>query len=155
MKTRRHWFYFGGALLVIALAIIAVWPRAVEVEAASVDRGAVRATIVDEGRTRMREVYVVSAPVPGRLLRVAVEPGDIVVEGEPLARMTRSVAGFLDPRSDAEARAVVNAAEARETAARAERELAEIEASRAETLATQRLRAVHCSPRAVMARARH
>jgi HlyD family secretion protein len=139
MKTRRHWFYFGGALLVIALAIIAVWPRAVEVEAASVDRGAVRATIVDEGRTRMREVYVVSAPVPGRLLRVAVEPGDIVVEGEPLARMTRSVAGFLDPRSDAEARAVVNAAEARETAARAERELAEIEASRAETLATQRL----------------
>jgi HlyD family secretion protein len=139
MKTRRHGFYFGGALLVIALAIIAVWPRAVEVEAASVDRGAVRATIVDEGRTRMREVYVVSAPVPGRLLRVAVEPGDIVVQGEPLARMTRSVAGFLDPRSDAEARAVVNAAEARETAARAERELAEIEASRAETLATQRL----------------
>jgi len=139
MKTRRHWFYFGGALLVIALAIIAVWPSAVEVEVASVDRGAIRATIVDEGRTRMREVYVVSAPVPGRLLRVAVEPGDIVVEGEPLARMTRGVAGFLDPRSDAEARAAVNAAEARETAARAERELAEIEASRAETLAAQRL----------------
>lgn len=139
MKTRRHRFYLAGGLLVIVLVIVAVFPSAVEVEVASVDRGSVRASLVDEGRTRMREVYVVSAPVSGRLLRVAVEPGDVVARGEPLARMTRGLAGFLDPRSDAEARAVVSAAEARERAARAERELAEIEAARAEKLATQKL----------------
>lgn len=139
MKTRRHWFYLTGGLLILTLVIVAVMPGAVEVEVAGVDRGTVRATIVDEGRTRMREVYVVSAPVAGRLLRVAVEPGDVVARGEPLARMTRGIAGFLDPRSDAEARAATSAAEARERAARAERELAEIEAARAEKLAVQKL----------------
>lgn len=139
MKMRRHGFYLAGGLLVVVLLIVAVWPQAVEVAVASVDRGRVRASLVDEGRTRMREVYVVSAPVSGRLLRVAVEPGDVVARGEALARMTRGIAGFLDPRSDAEARAAVSAAEARERAARAERELAEIEAARAEKLAVQRL----------------
>jgi len=99
----------------------------VSVEVAVIDRGTVRASLVDEGRTRMRVVYVVSAPVSGRLLRVAVEAGDRVQKGEPLARMTRGASGFLDPRSDAEARAIVAAAEARERAAIAERELASIE----------------------------
>jgi HlyD family secretion protein len=87
----------------------------------------------------MREVYVVSAPASGRLLRVAVEPGDRVQKNEPLARMTRGASGFLDPRSDAEARAVVAAAEARARAAVAERELAEIEEARARKLSEARL----------------
>jgi len=139
MISRRLSLYLAGGAIVLVLAAIAVLPGAIEVDTARVDRGSVRASLVDEGRTRMREVYVVSATVSGRLLRVAVEPGDVVARGEVLARMTRGAAGFLDPRGDAEARAAVSAAEARQRAAIAERELTEIEATRAEKLAAQRL----------------
>ena len=104
---RSRWVYALGIAVLLALVVFAVLPQAVSVEVAVVDRGTVRASLVDEGRTRMREVYVVSAPVSGRLLRVAVEAGDRVQKGEPLARMTRGASGFLDPRSDAEARAIV------------------------------------------------
>ncbi len=136
---RSRWVYALGIAVLLALVVFAVLPQAVSVEVAVVDRGTVRASLVDEGRTRMREVYVVSAPVSGRLLRVAVEAGDRVQKGEPLARMTRGASGFLDPRSDAEARAIVAAAEARERAAVAERELAAIEDARAQKLAAARL----------------
>ena len=136
---RSRWYYLVGTLVVLALLVVALLPPAIDVEVAIVDRGDVRATIIDEGRTRMREVYVVSAPVAGRLLRVAVEPGDVVERNDGLARMTRGVAGFLDPRSDAEARAVVGAAEARLRAAAAERELAAIEDTRAQKLAASKL----------------
>jgi len=136
---RHRWLYVLGIAVLLALALFAVLPQAVSVEVAVVDRGMVRASLVDEGRTRLREVYVVSAPVSGRLLRVAVEAGDRVQKGEPLARMTRGASGFLDPRSDAEARAIVAAAEARERAAIAERELATIEDARAQKLAAARL----------------
>lgn len=139
---RSHRLYAVAILVLALFVLVAFWPGAVEVDTAIVDRGTVRATLLDEGRTRMREVYVMSAPVSGRLLRVVVKPGDMVARGEPLARMTRGVAGFLDPRSDAEARAAVGAAEARERAATAERELAELEAARAETLAVRQLIAV-------------
>jgi HlyD family secretion protein len=136
---RSRWVYALGIAVLLALVVFAVLPQAVSVEVAVVDRGTVRASLVDEGRTRMREVYVVSAPVSGRLLRVAVEAGDRVQKGDPLARMTRGASGFLDPRSDAEARAIVAAAEARERAAVAERELAAIEDARAQKLAATRL----------------
>lgn len=138
-QLRARWYYLLGIAALVALVVVAVMPKAVPVETAVIDRGAVRASVIDEGRTRMREVYVVSAPVAGRLLRVVVEPGDQVQKGESLARMTRSASGFLDPRSDAEARAIVTAAEARERAAVAERELASLEDARAQKLAEARL----------------
>ena len=136
---RHRWVYALGIAALVLLAVFALVPQPVPVEVATIDRGTVRASLLDEGRTRMREVYVVSAPVSGRLLRVAVEPGDRVQKNEPLARMTRGASSFLDPRSDAEARALVTAAEARERGAVAERELAEIEEARAQKLAEARL----------------
>ena len=136
---RARWYYSVALVVLLVLLSIALLPKPVEVELAVADRGRVRATIIDEGRTRMREVYVVSAPIAGRLLRVAVEAGDRVQQGEALARMTPGVTGFLDPRSDVEARAAVAAAEARERAASAERELAAMAEARAEKLAAARL----------------
>lgn len=138
--TRRRLLLWGAVAIALA-AVLAVgfWPRAVEVEFAEADRGTVREELVDEGRTRMREVYVVAAPVSGRLLRVAVEPGDAVRAGEGVARMTRGATGFLDARIEADARAALAAAGARRSAARAERELAATEATRMATLARDRL----------------
>lgn len=138
--ARRRLLLWGAVAIALAVVLaVAFWPRAVEVELATVDRGTVREELVDEGRTRMREVYVVAAPVSGRLLRVAVEPGDAVRAGEGVARMTRGATGFLDARIEAEARAALAAAGARRSAAAAERELASIEATRMTTLARDRL----------------
>lgn len=116
----------AGALLLA----VAFWPKTVAVQTALVDRGEVRVEVVEEARTRMSEVYVLSAALPGRLLRVAVEPGDRVRAGEPLARLTSAAASFLEPRFDAEVRALVAAAEAKERASAAERELVERELQR-------------------------
>lgn len=138
--ARRRLLLWGAVAIALAATLaVAFWPRAVEVELATVDRGTVREELVDEGRTRMREVYVVASPVAGRLLRVAVEPGDTVRAGEGVARMTRGAAGFLDARIEAEARAALAAASARRSAATAERELAATEATRMTTLARDRL----------------
>lgn len=133
-QRRARWFWIAAAALVVGLLVAAFWPRPTPVETASVDRGPVRVEIVDEGRTRYHDVYVVSAPASGRVLRVDVEPGDTVARGTVLARMTPTAAGFLDPRADAQARAGVDAAEAEVRAARARADLAEREYSRALTL---------------------
>jgi HlyD family secretion protein len=138
--SRRRLLLWGAVAIALAAVLaVAFWPRAVEAEFAMVDRGTVREEVVDEGRTRMREVYVVAAPVSGRLLRVAVEPGDAVRVGEGVARMTRGATGFLDARIEAEARAALAVATARRSAAGAEREFAATEATRMTTLARDRL----------------
>jgi len=148
--ARRRLLLWGAVAIALAAVLaVAFWPRAVEVELATVDRGTVREELVDEGRTRMREVYVVAAPVSGRLLRVAVEPGDAVRAGESIARMTRGATGFLDARIEAEARAALAAAGARRSAVSAERELAATEAARMTTLARDRLVAASARDAAV------
>src|SRR5690606_21990321 len=81
--------------------------------------------VSDEGRTRARNEYVVSAPVGGRLLRVDLKPGDTVHAGETVARILPAPPPFLDERMREEARAAVESAEAALSAARAELERAE------------------------------
>ena len=130
-------------MVVIAVAAAAVvwgmWPRPVEQDLVTIDSGDVRVELVDEGRTRMHDVYIVSAPVSGRVLRVEVEPGDIVARGEIIARMTQAAAGFLDTRSDLSARAAVDAAQASLRATETDLALAAREHERTRTLADQKL----------------
>jgi HlyD family secretion protein len=124
-RVRVFWIV-AAAVIVIAIAL-SLLPDTFEVDAAKADRGDVRVEVVDEGRTRMHDVYVVSAPVTGRVLRVEVEPGDEVAAGAIVARMSRAAAGFLDTRSDLQARAAVSAAEAQLRSAEADLGLAERE----------------------------
>ena len=130
-RSRRvRVFWIGaGAVVVIAIAL-SLLPDPVEADVAKADRGDVRVEVVDEGRTRMHDIYIVSAPITGRVLRVEVEPGDAVAAGAVLARMSRAAAGFLDTRSDLQARAGVTAAEAQLRSAEAELALAEREHKR-------------------------
>lgn len=109
-RVRVLWIV-AAAIAIVAIAA-AMLPKRIEVDIARVDRADVRVEVVDEGRTRMHDVYVVSAPITGRVLRVEVEAGDEVAAGDVLARMSRAAAGFLDVRSDLQARAAVAAAEA-------------------------------------------
>ncbi len=136
-RVRNIW------IVVIAVAAASVawgmWPRAAEEDLVAIDSGDVRVELVDEGRTRMHDVYIVSAPVSGRVLRVEVEPGDTVAKGAIIARMTQAAAGFLDTRSDLSARAAVDAASASLRAADTDLVLATREHERTRSLAAQKL----------------
>lgn len=104
----------------------AFWPRPMLVDLGQVARGAMMVTIDDEGRTEVHDTYVVSAPASGRVLRSALEVGDPVTKGETVvARMLPASPEALDARTEEQARALVAAAEAALTLARAELERAE------------------------------
>jgi HlyD family secretion protein len=113
-------------LVVVALATLAVWafrPRPVPADFATVTRGPLEVTVDEEGRTRVRDRYVVSAPLPGRMQRIGLEPGDPVVAGKTVVAQFRPAdPALLDVRTRAEMEARVRAAEAALGGARADRE---------------------------------
>jgi HlyD family secretion protein len=105
-------------LLSLAAGIIAavVWaflPEPVAVDMATVERGRLRVTVDEDGRTRIRERYTVSAPLVGQLLRIDLEPGDEVKAGEKvLATIIPRAPELLDARTVAQAEARVDTAAA-------------------------------------------
>ncbi len=124
--TRRRIIVWGGvALVVTALVLLALWPRPVEVDAASVTRAPLRTTLDHEGKTRVRERYEVSAPAAGRLLRIELEVGDPVsADTTVLATLVPSEPVPLDARSRAAAEAALASARATLQQAKAERDRA-------------------------------
>jgi HlyD family secretion protein len=131
---------FWGTLVAIVLLglAFAFSPRAVIVDMVTVDRGELVITVNDEGETRVHDVYVLSAPVAGHMRRIDLHAGDAVTALETIVAEIQPIdPAFLDPRSEAQARADLRAAQsARELAeseverARAELEFAEREHSR-------------------------
>jgi HlyD family secretion protein len=132
--TRRIWFWVP---MFAALLIALVWmfrPRPVFVDLATVARGPLLVSVSDEGETRVRDVFVVSAPVPGLMRRIELEAGDTVVADDTvIAQIEPSDPSFLDRRTEAEARAAVRAAEAAQAYASAELKRAEAERDFAES----------------------
>lgn len=126
---------FGSlAILVVAFLVYAFLPEPVAVDAGTITRGDMRITVSDDGKTRVHELYVVSAPVGGRVLRLDPEVGDVVTAGESLlAVMLPSGPDFLDERRAQEAEAAVRAAEAALELARAEVSRAEAEVDYAQS----------------------
>ena len=113
LEDRRWigWTVVGGA--VVALLAWTLWPRPELVDVATAARTSLAVTLDEEGETRVKERFVVSAPVAGRLLRIELEPGDPVVGDETvLAIFQPTDAALLDPRSRAEAEQEVRALEA-------------------------------------------
>lgn len=96
----------GGALTV------AFVPHPLAVDIGSAERADLMVTIDEEGRTQVRESYIVSAPVAGVLERVQIHAGDYVEEGTVVARMHTTNPAALDVRTREQAHAVVDAAEA-------------------------------------------
>jgi HlyD family secretion protein len=114
------------AIVVLIVALVGYWafrPRAVPADFASVERGSLQVTVEDEGRTRVRDRFVVSAPVPGRMERIQLEPGDPVIAGKTvLARFLPTDPALLDVRTRGELEARVRGAEAALGGAQADRE---------------------------------
>lgn len=134
------WGTLGG--LLAAGLVYAFRPRPVPVDFATAERGALVVTVDEEGETRVRDVYVLLAPVTGSLRRVEADPGDPVTVGETiLAEIEPIDPELLDVRSETEARAAVRAAEAARELAAAEVERAEanLEFARTELNRIERL----------------
>ena len=110
---------YGGATVLVLAALVA-WafaPRPIGVEVATVAQGRFEAGIDEDAKTRLRDRYSVSAPLAGRLERIALREGDTVQAGEVLARLTPALPALLDERSLREQQARVDAAQARVQAA--------------------------------------
>ncbi len=121
---RRRLPWLGGAALV-ALIVVGLWPRPVPVEAGKVTRGPLVVTVDEEGMTRVKNRYLISASVGGQLRRVDWKAGALVEAGKTvLAVIEGGAADFLDARSQAQAEARVRAAEAAHAAAAAMRDRA-------------------------------
>lgn len=99
----------GGA---IAALVWAFTPRPFPVETVEVQRGRFEQAIEDDGKTRVRDRYVVSAPLAGRLERVALKAGDRVSGGQVVAVLSPAAPPLLDARTESELRARIGAAAA-------------------------------------------
>jgi HlyD family secretion protein len=121
--------FWGSLAALVALGlVVAFWPRALAVDVVEAGRGELVVTIDEEGEARVHDVYVLSSPVAGRTRRMELHAGDPVVAQQTIvAEVEPTDPAFLDPRSEAQARAGVRSAEAAEALARAQVEEAEAE----------------------------
>jgi HlyD family secretion protein len=125
MKRTNLILLVAGLAIAAALAAWALQPQPVSVELAAVLRGPYEQAVSDDGKTRVRERYVVAAPLAGRVERVQLEPGDAVRQGQAVALLTPTVPAFIDARTAREMQERTGAAEA------------QLERGKAETLKAQ------------------
>ncbi|MFZ5493715.1 MAG: efflux RND transporter periplasmic adaptor subunit [Verrucomicrobiota bacterium] len=108
-----RWIPYALGAGLLALIAVGLRPQPVPVETASVAAGPLRATVSEEGKTRIKQRYVVAAPVSGQLRRIAFKPGATVEAGVTVVAIIDPLpASPLDERNRA-------LAEARRESARA------------------------------------
>jgi HlyD family secretion protein len=140
-----------GLIVLAAIALgggfaWAMWPKPVAVDLVEVTRGPLLVTVDEEGKTRIKDVYAVSAPITGKVLRLSLDPGDKVTkDATVVAIMEPMPPPFLDVRALREleaqvaaAKASVALAEAEIRQAQSELEFAESELARASSLSQTR-----------------
>lgn len=152
----RTLFWAAVALALAALIVFAFRPRPVMVDLATVSRGPLTVAVRDEARTRAREIYVVSSPVAGRVLRVGNRAGERVEAGAVVAMVQPAPPTLVDERTRREIQAGVVAAEAALRLARSERDRADAQLAHArlEAERTEILFASAVASRAALDRAR-
>jgi HlyD family secretion protein len=130
-QTRRLLFWLP---MLVAGGLALLWlfrPQPIPVDLATIATGPIQVTVSDEGETRVKDVFVVSAPLAGLMRRIELKAGDAVTAQKTVvARIAPSDPNFLDVRSEREARAAVRRAEA-------ERDFAQAELKRYRQLAGQ------------------
>lgn len=143
-KLSRNTILIASGLAIAAIGIaVALWPKPVQVDIAEIAMGPMAVTVDEEGRTVIKDIYTVSAPVSGHLRRPSIKAGDAVEANRTeLAVIEPSVPPFLDTRARSEleanleaATAGIAAAEAELAKARSELTFAEDDLQRARRLA--------------------
>ena len=133
MPWRKH---LGSIILALAIGAglsYGFWPRPLRVEVAPVTRRPLRVTVEEEGKTRVIDRYLISAPVAGYARRIELDVGDAISQGQVLAWIEPLPSEVLDPRRQAQAEARVAAAGASLQAAEHTAAAAQAEADYAQT----------------------
>jgi len=133
--TKKRWVIVGAVAALILVAMLGMCGSAVQVEVAVVGRQTLRVRVEEEGMTRVRDEFVIAAPVGGQLHRIHLEEGDRVAAGEIVARLAPAPE---DARTRRVTQAQVDAAEARRNQVAAEAEQAEERARQARLEAERR-----------------
>lgn len=141
MNWKKSLVIGGIAVAVIAALALGFREDPVAVSLAEVERGPLRVTVEEEGRTRVRERYVISSPIPAFAPRVVLHAGDPVEEDQVLLQLRPTPSTALDARARAEAeanvdraRAALDAEQSRLEATRARQQLAQQEMDRIQPL---------------------
>ncbi len=139
--TRKTIYWLLAAVALAVLAWAAMREPVQLASTATVTRGPLEVSFQEEGKTRLKQRYVVTAPVAGMVRRITLQPGDAVRAGQVLAEIEPATSQLLDPRSRSQAQAVLRGAEAqlaavrqRIGAAQAGERLAQTDLRRAQTL---------------------
>jgi HlyD family secretion protein len=113
MKLVRRILMIAVVAAVAGFIVYAFLPQPVEVDAEPVTRGPLMVTVNEDGKTRIKERFVVSMPLAGQLRRIELKAGDPVAAGQTLlAVVLPNNPDLLDPRARAEAEARVSAFDA-------------------------------------------
>ena len=99
-------------LILIAVLVYGFRPQPVLVDGAQVTRRPLQVTVDEEGKTRVKDRFIVSAPVAGYARRVAMDVGDAIEAGQALVIVEPLRAVVFDPRTRAEAKERIDVAEA-------------------------------------------
>ena len=128
VKLRRTAFWLIAAMILLAGLYITIREQPYYVDLAVVTRGPLEVSITEEGETRVRDVFELSSPLMGRVLRLEVEAGDDVIAAQTvIAKIEPSDPSLLDLRTEEEAKAAVDASQALLSLARAKLNEAESE----------------------------
>ncbi len=112
------------AVLVLVGLIWAFMPTALTVETATVTQGRFERAVQEDGKTRLRERYVISTPLTGRVARLTLKQGDAVKVSEVIATLWPTDPTLLDARARAEQLARIGALQAAVAKAQANQERA-------------------------------
>jgi HlyD family secretion protein len=133
----------GFVLAFGAAVVYSFVPKPVAVDLARIETGKLQVCVEEDGKTRLRDRYVVSSPLAGRLRRIKLRAGDVVPAGQTLAVVEPSDPVLLDPRALAQAEAHVKACRAALDKAGAQLKSAEhsLDLAEAEYVRSEQLRA--------------
>lgn len=99
-RHTRRWLPYTGGVALLALIVAGLWPQPMPVETAPVSLGALRSSVNEEGKTRIKQRFVISAPVTGQLRRIPLKAGAEVQAGMTVLAVIDPLApALLDARS--------------------------------------------------------
>jgi HlyD family secretion protein len=131
----RRWLPYLGGVVLLGSIVAGLWPRPIPVETVQAARGDLRVTVNEEGKTRIKQRYVVSAPFTGQLRRIPFKAGAAVTAGQTVVAVIDPVVPtLLDARTRSSAQARCDTAAANLDKARATHDFASNELRRFEKL---------------------
>ena len=134
-QRKRRWLPYVGAAILVGLVVAGLWPKPVPVEITTATVGTLRASVNEEGKTRIKQRFIISAPVAGQLRRITFKAGAEVKAQETVIAIIDPVSpSLLDARARASAEAKRDSAAANYAKAQASHIFATNELSRFQRL---------------------